>query len=121
MPGADWNADNRNYTVKIRFTAPPQGSDHFVPEAGNNTFYAGTLKDGSPNKVGLIGYRIYVPSISYDKLGGVGLPKITYCAAEKDCRNTNIAGTVNKTTLPENPLTPANVFNDKHDKNKCYC
>lgn len=43
LPGADWNSDNRNYTLKIRFTAPPQGSEHFVPAAGNNTFYAGTL------------------------------------------------------------------------------
>jgi hypothetical protein len=119
LPGADWNADNRNYTVKIRFNAPPQGSEHFVPEAGNNTFYAGTLKDGSPNKVGLIGYRIYVPSIGYDKLGGVGLPKITYCAAEKDCSNTNLAVTVNKTTLPENPLNPANVFNNETSFKRC--
>jgi hypothetical protein len=25
----------RNYTLKIRFTAPPDGSSHFVPGAGN--------------------------------------------------------------------------------------
>lgn len=111
LPGADWNAENRNYTIKIRSTAPPLNSDHFVPEAGNNTFYAGTLKDGTPNKFGLIGIRIYVPSIGYDKTGGVGLPKITYCSAKKECRNTNTSSTNNKTAEPENPLNPSNVFN----------
>ena len=30
LPGANWNADNRNYTVKIRFNAPPQGSEHWL-------------------------------------------------------------------------------------------
>lgn len=113
LPGADWNADNRNYTVKIRSTPPPQGADHFVPEAGNNIFYAGTLKDGTPNKFGLIGLRIYVPSIGYDKTGGVGLPKITYCAAKKDCRNTCVCGTVINTTEPQNPLNPSNVFSQE--------
>ncbi|MBV7272828.1 hypothetical protein I6U48_07865 [Clostridium sp. PL3] len=110
LPGADWNADNRNYTIKIRSTAPPQGSDHFVPEAGNNTLYAGTLKDGTPNRFGLIGLRIYVPSIGYDQTGGVGLPKITYCAAKKNCLNTSISGTVCKTTQPKNLINPADVF-----------
>lgn len=110
LPGADWNAGNRNYTVKIRSTAPPQGSEHFVPEAGNNTFYVGTLKDGSINRFGLIGLRIYVPSIGYDKTGGVGLPKITYCAAKKDCANSNIARAFNNAIPSGNPLNPATVF-----------
>lgn len=39
IPGANWDAPNRNYTLKIRFTAPPNGSDHFVPAAGNNVIY----------------------------------------------------------------------------------
>jgi hypothetical protein len=111
LPGANWNATNRKYTIKIRSTAPPQGSSHFVAEAGNNTFYAGTLKDGSPNTLGLIGYRIYVPSIGYDKTGGVGLPTITYCAAKKECCKTNIAGTIDKTTAYESSTNPANIFN----------
>ncbi|WMJ80649.1 hypothetical protein RBU49_17890 [Clostridium sp. MB40-C1] len=119
LPGANWNADNRNYTIRIRPTAPPQNSEHFVPEAGNNTFYAGTLKDGTPNKFGLIGFRIYVPSIGYDKTGGVGLPKITYCAAKKDCKNTSISVTVNKITQPENPLNPANVFMKETSFQRC--
>jgi hypothetical protein len=63
--------------------------------------------------------RIYVPSIGYDKTGGVGLPKITYCAAKKDCKNTNIAGTFNNTTPPENPLNPANVFNKETLFQRC--
>ena len=133
LPGANWNTDNRNYTIKIRSTPPPQSSEHFIPEAGNNTFYAGTLKDSTPNKFGLIGIRIYVPSIGHDKTGGVGLPKITYCTAKKDRRDTSISETVAKTTQPENPLNPADVFsketsfqhccdcNDKHDNNKCSC
>lgn len=119
LPGADWDADNRNYTIKIRSTAPPQGSEHFVLGAGNNTFYAGTLKDGSPNSFGFIGLRIYVPSLGYDKTGGVGLPKITYCAAKKDCKNTNIVGTFNNTTPPENPLNPAKVSNKETWSNHC--
>lgn len=119
LPGADLNADNRNYTIKIRSTPPPQGSEHFVPEAGNNTFYAGTLKDGASNRFGFIGFRIYVPSIGYDKAGGVGLPKITYCAAKKDCINTSISGTVNNTIQPANPLNPANVFIKETSFQRC--
>ena len=111
LPGADWDADNRNYTIKIRSTAPPHGSEHFVPEAGNNTFYAGTLKDGSPNGFGFIGLRIYVPSMGYDKTGGVCLPKITYCTTKNDCKNRKNAGTLNNTILPDNPLNPTNVTN----------
>lgn len=110
LPGADWNANNRNYTIKIRSTAPPHGSEHFVPEAGNNTFYAGTLEDGTPNRFGLIGLRIYVPSIGYDKTGGVGLPKIFYCAAKKDCRCTSVEAIVGKTTATDNFLNPADAF-----------
>lgn len=126
MPGADWNADNRNYTVKIRFTAPPQGSEHFVPEAGNNTFYVGTLKDGTPNRFGLIGIRIYVPSLGYDKTGGVGLPKITYCAAKKEYSKTTIAEDVD-INLPDDPLNPVSFMSKetpflhckKDDKQNC--
>lgn len=79
LPGADWNAKKRNYTLKIRFLAPPKGVDHFVPGAGNNIVYAGTLKDGIKNTHGTIGLRIYAPSIGYDDLtGGVGFPIIMY-------------------------------------------
>jgi hypothetical protein len=84
LPGSNWDAKNRNYTLKIRFTAPPKGSDRFVPGAGNNIIYAGTLANGAPNIQGLIILRIYVSSIGYDKkTGGVGFPTITYCAARK--------------------------------------
>lgn len=84
LPGANWDAKNRNYTLKIRFTAPPEGSDHFVPGAGNNIIYAGTLPNGAPNIQGLIILRIYAASIGYDeKTGGVGFPIITYCAARQ--------------------------------------
>ncbi|MDE5414255.1 hypothetical protein [Alkalihalobacterium chitinilyticum] len=83
MPGANWDATNRNYTLRIRFTAPPEGSNHFVPGAGNNVIYAGTFKNGEPNRFGMIVLRIYVPSIGYDKTGGVDLPFITY-SSEKD-------------------------------------
>ncbi|SHJ82827.1 hypothetical protein SAMN02745163_02636 [Clostridium cavendishii DSM 21758] len=119
LPCSDWNAKNRNYTIKILPTAPPEGSEHFVPEAGNNTFYAGTLKDGTPNKFGLIGFRIYVPSIGYDKTGGVGLPKITYCSTKKNCRNTRTYKTVNKTTNPEIPSTPTNIFDKELFSERC--
>lgn len=119
LPGADWNAENRNYTIRIRSTAPPQGSEHFVPEAGNNTFYAGTLKDGTPNRFGLIGFRIYVPSIGYDKTGGVGLPKITYCAARKDFINKSISLTIDKITQAENLLNQVNVFNKETSFQRC--
>lgn len=93
LPGANWDATNRNYTLKIRFTAPPEGSNHFVPGAGNNVIYAGTLENGEPNRFGLIILRIYVPSIGYDKTGGVDLPFITYSPGKKDkghlIQNTN--------------------------------
>lgn len=119
LPGVDWNVENRNYTIKILSTPPPHGSEHFVPEAGNNTFYAGTLKDGTPNKFGLIGLRIYVPSIGYDKIGGVELPKITYCTPKKNCRNTSIFETVDNSTQPNNPLNSANIFSKKTYFNNC--
>jgi len=119
LPCADWNANNRNYTIKIRSTPPPKGSEHFVPEAGNNTFYAGTLKDGTPNKWGLIGLRIYVPSIGYDKTGGVGLPKITYCAAKNNCNTTRISGTVNKSTQPDNSLNQVDAFRKRTSFQHC--
>lgn len=119
LPGANWNANNRNYTIKIRPTAPPQGSEHFVPEAGNNTFYAGTLKDGSQNRFGLIGLRIYVPSLGYDKTGGVELPKITYCAVERDYRKTKLARVFQKNELPENPLNSISILNKKTSIHHC--
>ncbi|WLR51881.1 hypothetical protein LC040_02935 [Bacillus tianshenii] len=88
LPGANWDAPNRNYTLKIRFTSPPEGSDHFVPAAGNNVIYAGTLENGQPNRPGgLIILRIYVPSMGYDKTGGVDLPFITYCPSNKGDRH----------------------------------
>jgi len=90
LPGANWNADNRNYTLKMVFTAPPQGSEFFVPEAGNNTIYAGTLPNGLPNRFGFIGIRIYVPSLGYDKTGGVGLPKIIYCPVKRERKQKKI-------------------------------
>lgn len=124
LPGADWNAENRNYTIRILSTPPPQGSEHFVPEAGNNTFYAGTLKDGTPNRFGLIGLRIYVPSIGYDKTGGVGLPKISYCAAKREYKSKSILCTSMNMPQQENP---ANAFNQDallkccNDKPGQYC
>jgi hypothetical protein len=85
LPGANWNAKNRNYTLKIRFTSPPHGSNKFVPAPGNNVIYADTLENGQPNRRGFIVLRIYVESIGYeDKTGGVGLPFITYCPAKKE-------------------------------------
>ena len=84
LPGANWDAKNRNYTFKIRFTAPPEGSTHFVPGAGNNIIYAGTLANGAPNLHGFIILRVYVASIGYDQItGGVGFPTISYCAARQ--------------------------------------
>lgn len=117
LPGADWDADNRNYTLIIRFTPPPQGSDLFVPEAGNNTIYAGTFPDGSPNTQGMIVLRIYVPSIGYDKTGGVGLPEITYCAAAKNKIPTSHE-TLNQAALFKNPLASNNNYNRYLSANK---
>lgn len=118
LPGADWDAENRNYTIKILPTAPPEGSDHFVPEAGNNIFYAGTLKDGTQNKFGLIGFRTYVPSIGYDTTGGVGLPTISYYYINTDCRNPKNLETVAETIMPKNVISQANVI-DKETSFKC--
>lgn len=98
-PGADWNAKNRNYTLKIRFTAPPEGADHYVPGPGNNIVYAGTMPSGVPNTHGTIGLRIYAPSIGYDETGGVGFPKIMYFAAPKYIRYSKIVEPANQTNL----------------------
>jgi hypothetical protein len=111
LPGAYWNADNRNYTLKIVFTAPPQGSDFFVPEAGNNTIYAGILPNGTPNKFGFFGIRIYVPSLGYDKTGGVGLPKITYCAAKREKRQKQTVDTFDQTGLLQTQQIQRNQTN----------
>jgi hypothetical protein len=119
LPGSNWNADHRNYTLKIRFTAPPQGSDHFIPEAGNNTLYAGTQKDGTPNKSGFIGLRIYVPSLGYDKTGGVGLPIIFYCATTKDYNKTSTIEAFEKTTI-ENLQSPSSLFYNEPSSQYCY-
>lgn len=99
LQGADWNAKNRSYTLKIRFTAPPEGSDHFVPGAGNNIVYAGTMPNGVPNTHGTIGLRIYVPSIGYDNTGGVGFPKIMYVPATTDRTYSNVIESTNQTTF----------------------
>lgn len=89
LPGANWDAKNRNYTLKIRFTDPPKGSNRFVPGAGNNIIYAKTLENGAPNIRGFIILRIYVPSLGYDKTGGVGLPSITYYSTKQGKRYPN--------------------------------
>lgn len=120
MPGANWNAENRNYTLVIRFTAPPPGSSHFVPEAGNNTIYVGTFPDGRPNTRGNIDYRLYVPSIGYDKFGGVGLPTITYCAAKKDKRHPIICSAQDNTGIRQNTLHDWSNHANKKDVSQ-YC
>lgn len=106
-PGADWNAKNRNYTLKIRFTAPPEGSDHFVPGSGNNIVYAGTMSSGVPNTLGTIGLRIYVPSIGYDETGGVGFPEIMYFTISKDGRYSKMVEPSNQATF-DHPIKPKN-------------
>ncbi|RUL49326.1 hypothetical protein [Lysinibacillus antri] len=107
LHGADWNAKNRNYTLKIRFTAPPEGSDHFVPGAGNNIVYVGTMPNGVPNTHGTIELRIYVPSIGYDHTGGVGFPKIMYVPVPQDKRYSKNVEQTNQTTI-DNPSKPKN-------------
>ena len=44
---------------RIRFTAPPEGSNHFVPGAGNNVVYTGTLKNGSDRFGILLNARLF--------------------------------------------------------------
>ena len=82
LPGADWNAPNRRYTLIIRFTAPPAGTGPAVmrgPQtARGNILYAGLQADGTPNQAGLLVYRRYLPSQGYDVNGGVPMPKIYY-------------------------------------------
>lgn len=98
FPGGNWDATNRNYTLKIRFTEPPEGSNLFVPDAGNNVIYAGTLESGAPNRTGFIILRIYVPSIGYDKTGGVDLPFITYA------QNSSLPSAAFQTTTQQHQL-----------------
>jgi len=106
-PGADWNSKKRNYTLKIRFTAPPAGAEHFVPGAGNNIVYAGTMPSGVPNTQGTISLRIYVPSIGYDETGGVGFPEIRYFPASRDERYSNKVEPTNQATFVKS-LKPKN-------------
>ena len=128
LPDADWNTKNRNYTLKIRFTAPPEGAEHFVPGAGNNIVYAGTLKSGLPNTRGTIGLRIYVPSIGYDDItGGVGFPEIMYSHMPNDRSYYMSHEPINHPTF-NLPLEQKNnalqnkwyiASNDKQDKENC--
>jgi hypothetical protein len=68
LTGADRNANNRNYTVRIR-TGTPSGT----PPA--NTLYTGT---GAANRpAALILYRVYRPDEGQDRTGGTGLPTVT--------------------------------------------
>lgn len=108
-PGADWNAKNRNYTLRIRFTAPPENSDHFVPGAGNNIVYAGTMPSGAPNTHGTISLRIYVPSMGYDDTGGVGFPKIMYFHVPKSRSYSKLVEPSNQTTF-KHPLKSINNY-----------
>lgn len=82
LPGADWNAPNRKYTIIIRFTPPPPGKGPEVVRgmqaARGNIIYVGAQADGSPNPGGLLAYRRYLPSQGYDFNGGVPMPVIYY-------------------------------------------
>lgn len=127
LNGADWNAKNRDYTLKIRFTAPPEGSDHFVPGAGNNIVYAGSMLNGAANKHGTIELRIYAPSMGYDHTGGVGLPKIMYVPTLKDRTYSQIVERTNQTTF-SNSIKQKNNFTqnklnftspEKNSEEKC--
>ncbi|MEA4988942.1 MAG: hypothetical protein VB095_12860 [Anaerovorax sp.] len=116
LPGANWNAKNRNYTLKIRFTAPPEGSDHFVPAEGNNIVYAGTLKNGLQNTHGTIGLRIYAPSIGFDDItGGVGFPIIMYNHIPNDKIYSLIIEPLNQTTFNHTSKQKNNSAKNKND------
>jgi hypothetical protein len=82
LPGADWNASQRRYTVIVRFTPPPAGEGPAVVRGGQaargNIVYAGLQADGKPNPAGLLAYRRYLPSQGYDVKGGVPMPLVYY-------------------------------------------
>lgn len=82
LPGADWNAPNRRYTVIVRFTPPPAGAGPAVvrgPQgARGNILYVGLQQDGLANPSGLLVYRRYLPSQGYDLNGGVPMPVIYF-------------------------------------------
>lgn len=126
LPNANWNAKNRNYTLRIRFTAPPKGLDHFVSGAGNNIVYAGTLKNGLQNTHGTIGLRIYAPSIGYDDItGGVGFPSIMYNLVPNHKKYSIITELINENTLNHN-LKKTNIavqnkweISEKNHKKNC--
>lgn len=68
--GADRNAEPRDYTGFIEFTAPPA-------QPAPNTLYAGSGRDGAANYEGTLLYRVYMPDGGLDDTGGVGLPTVT--------------------------------------------
>jgi hypothetical protein len=83
-PRADWDAENRDYTLIVRF-APPLANNYFIPGPGCNIVLAGVLpQNGKINRDGIITLRIYAPGIGYDKKGGVSLPAISYRARAAD-------------------------------------
>ncbi|MEG6584749.1 hypothetical protein [Dendrosporobacter sp. 1207_IL3150] len=75
LPNADFNATNRDYTLKISFTDPPDKNHPYTPSPENNTLYVGSSTT-LPDNIGFIVYRLYVPSDKTNDTGGVGLPTV---------------------------------------------
>ncbi len=64
LPGANRNADNRNYTVRVISGPPPENPPP-------NTLYT-----GSAHRPTTVLYRIYRPDQGRDLTGGTGLPAV---------------------------------------------
>ncbi len=64
LPGADRQAQPRDYTLFVEFREPPE---HPEP----NTLYTGSSRGGT------FWYRVYIPDQGMDRKGGVPLPKVT--------------------------------------------
>jgi hypothetical protein len=80
LPGANWNAPQRHYTIKVRFEQGNAKQEGFYGSQNvrGNIMYLGRMADGSPNSGGRIAYRRYLPSKGFNSDCGVPNPKITY-------------------------------------------
>ncbi len=97
-PGADRLASKRSYTAFVDFGPRP-------PNPAPNTLYTGTAADGSPNYVGSVWYRVYLPDRGRDQTGGVGLPRI-------DLESAGGAGALTPAVCGTSQLPTAQAVND---------
>jgi hypothetical protein len=75
VEGSPRNDPSRRYLVSIASGPPPAESSQAI----ENILYGGSSGAG---KLGVLGYRVYVPNSGEDASGGVGVPRVTLHMAD---------------------------------------